>query len=95
MHEPGVDQFGYENASERWSPVQSVGMRIANDLFVEFRFFLLLLLLESILLSVLSMLSDPNCDSAANIDASVMWRDDRTAFKKKVSECVRKTLEDL
>ncbi|CAF0877335.1 unnamed protein product [Rotaria sp. Silwood1] len=74
LHEPGVDQFGYENPSERWSPVQSV---------------------ETILLSVLSMLSDPNCDSAANIDASVMWRDDRAAFKKKVSECVRKTLEDL
>jgi ubiquitin-conjugating enzyme E2 G1 len=52
-------------------------------------------LLETILLSVLSMLSDPNCDSAANIDASIMWRDDRTAFKKKVSECVRKTLEDM
>ncbi|CAF1596612.1 unnamed protein product, partial [Adineta ricciae] len=74
LHEPGVDQFGYEKASERWSPVQSV---------------------ETILLSVLSMLSDPNCDSAANIDASVMWRDDRPAFKKKVSECVRKTLEDM
>ncbi len=41
------------------------------------------------------MLSDPNCDSAANIDASVMWRDDRAAFKKKVSDCVRKTLEDM
>ncbi|CAF2409311.1 unnamed protein product [Rotaria sp. Silwood2] len=25
LHEPGVDQFGYENPSERWSPVQSVG----------------------------------------------------------------------
>jgi ubiquitin-conjugating enzyme E2 G1 len=41
------------------------------------------------------MLSDPNCDSAANIDAAIMWRDDRTAFKKKVSECVRKTLEEM
>ncbi|CAF2520543.1 unnamed protein product [Rotaria sp. Silwood2] len=74
LHEPGADQFGYERASERWSPVQSV---------------------ETILLSVLSMLSDPNCDSAANIDASIMWRDDRAAFKKKVSECVRKTLEEM
>ena len=51
--------------------------------------------LETILLSVLSMLSDPNCDSAANIDASIMWRDDRAAFKKKVSDCVRKTLEEV
>ncbi|CAF3778253.1 unnamed protein product [Rotaria magnacalcarata] len=74
LHEPGADQFGYERASERWSPVQSV---------------------ETILLSVVSMLSDPNCDSAANIDASIMWRDDRTGFKKKVSECVRKTLEEM
>jgi ubiquitin-conjugating enzyme E2 G1 len=85
-----VDQFGYEKASERWSPVQSVG-----KYFLLFFFVLISLVLESIILSVLSMLSDPNCDSAANIDASVMWRDDRAAFKKKVSDCVRKTLEDM
>ena len=54
-----------------------------------------LVVVETILLSVVSMLSDPNCDSAANIDASIMWRDDRAAFKKKVSECVRKTLEEI
>ena len=52
-------------------------------------------LTETILLSVLSMLSDPNCDSAANIDASIMWRDDRAAFRRKVSDCVRKTLEEI
>ncbi len=64
-------------------------------MFSLFPVVLISLVLESIILSVLSMLSDPNCDSAANIDASVMWRDDRAAFKKKVSDCVRKTLEDM
>ena len=33
--------------------------------------------IESIILSVISMLNDPNIDSAANIDASVQWRDSR------------------
>jgi len=66
-----------------------------NIFFLLNNFVNILFVLETILLSVLSMLSDPNCDSAANIDASIMWRDDRTAFKRKVSECVRKTLEEM
>ena len=32
---------------------------------------------EAILMSVISMLNDPNIDSAANLDASIEWRDDR------------------
>lgn len=49
---------------------------------------------EQILLSVISMLSDPNDESPANIDAAVMWRQDRKAFKKRVRQCVRKTHEE-
>lgn len=48
---------------------------------------------ESIIMSVISMLSDPNDDSPANIDAAVMWRNDRAAFKKKVREFVRRSQE--
>jgi ubiquitin-conjugating enzyme E2 G1 len=48
---------------------------------------------ESILLSVLSMLSGPNDESAANLDAAKEWRDDRPAFNKKVARCVRKSQE--
>ena len=50
---------------------------------------------EQILISVISMLSDPNDESPANIDAAVMWRNDRAAFKKKVRACVRKSQEDM
>ena len=44
---------------------------------------------ESIIVSVISMLSDPNDDSPANIDAAVMWRNDRKEFKRRVREVVR------
>ncbi|MDP2439392.1 MAG: ubiquitin-conjugating enzyme family protein, partial [archaeon] len=37
----------------------------------------------SILLSVQSMLSDPNVDSIANVDPFVQWRDDRAGFVAK------------
>ncbi|KAF9991454.1 ubiquitin-conjugating enzyme E2 G1, partial [Entomortierella chlamydospora] len=49
-HPPGEDKYGYEKASERWSPVHTV---------------------ETILVSVISMLSSPNDESPANIDAAV------------------------
>ena len=39
---------------------------------------------ESVLLSVISMLNDPNIDSPANIDAAVEFRDNYPEFKKKV-----------
>eukprot|EP01031_Cornospumella_fuschlensis_P030826 gene30826-37243_t len=50
---------------------------------------------EQIIVSVISMLSDPNDDSPANIDAAVMWRNDRAAFKKKVREYVRRSQESI
>mmetsp|Transcript_3276 Transcript_3276/g.2915 ORF Transcript_3276/g.2915 Transcript_3276/m.2915 type:complete len:167 (-) Transcript_3276:75-575(-) len=49
---------------------------------------------ESIILSVISMLSDPNDSSPANIDAAVMWRNDKNNFKKKVRDIVRKSQEE-
>jgi ubiquitin-conjugating enzyme E2 G1 len=42
----------------------------------------------SVILSVISMLSDPNDESPANIDAAKMWREDYSSFKKKVYKCV-------
>lgn len=50
QHPPGDDKYGYEKASERWSPVHTV---------------------ETILISVISMLSSPNDESPANIEAAV------------------------
>jgi len=49
---------------------------------------------EQILISVISMLSDPNDESPANLDAAVMWRNDRAAFKKRVRQTVRKSQEE-
>ena len=73
LHSPGDDPHGYEDASERWSPVQTV---------------------ETIMLSIISMLSDPNDQSPANIDAAKEWREDYPAFKKRVAKCVRKSQEE-
>lgn len=72
LHPPEDDQYGYESASERWSPVQSP---------------------ESILLSVISMLGSPNDESAANIEAGKLWREDKKEFKRRVRRCVRDSME--
>ncbi|XP_075572634.1 ubiquitin-conjugating enzyme E2 G2 isoform X3 [Pelecanus crispus] len=76
LHAPGDDPMGYESSAERWSPVQSV---------------------EKILLSVVSMLavflvSEPNDESGANVDASKMWREDREQFNKIAKQIVQKSL---
>ena len=47
---------------------------------------------ESILLSVISMLSSPNDESPANVEAARMWREDPKEFKRKVRRCVRESL---
>ncbi|KAG2200255.1 hypothetical protein INT46_009232 [Mucor plumbeus] len=74
LHPPGDDKYGYEQASERWSPVHTV---------------------ETILLSVISMLSSPNDESPANIEAAKQYRDDYPQFKKKVFRLVRQSAEML
>jgi ubiquitin-conjugating enzyme E2 G1 len=48
---------------------------------------------ETILLSVISMLSDPNDMSPANIEAAKTWRENKDLFKKKVKRCVERSLE--
>jgi ubiquitin-conjugating enzyme E2 G1 len=47
----------------------------------------------TILLSVISMLSSPNDESPANIEAAKQWREDPGAFKKRVRKCVRDSME--
>ncbi|VDN03475.1 unnamed protein product [Thelazia callipaeda] len=82
LHAPGDDPTGYESSAERWSPVQSI---------------------EKILLSVVSMLagklvfyeiqfSEPNDESAANVNAAKMWRENRQQFERIADNLVRKTL---
>ena len=50
---------------------------------------------ETILVSVISLLSDPNDNSPANIDAAVQWRDDFEGFKKQVKRLGRRSVEDF
>uniref|UniRef100_A0A3P8SUC7 Ubiquitin-conjugating enzyme E2G 2 (UBC7 homolog, yeast) n=1 Tax=Amphiprion percula TaxID=161767 RepID=A0A3P8SUC7_AMPPE len=47
---------------------------------------------EKILLSVVSMLAEPNDESGANVDASKMWREDREQFYRLAQKIVRKSL---
>eukprot|EP01129_Flabellula_baltica_P013415 TRINITY_DN6213_c0_g1_i1.p1 TRINITY_DN6213_c0_g1~~TRINITY_DN6213_c0_g1_i1.p1 ORF type:complete len:310 (+),score=96.29 TRINITY_DN6213_c0_g1_i1:20-949(+) len=48
---------------------------------------------SSIIMSVISMLNDPNFSSPANIDASVLWRNDFEKYKEKCATLVRKANE--
>ncbi|RMZ19869.1 hypothetical protein D0859_16133 [Hortaea werneckii] len=48
---------------------------------------------ETILLSVISMLSSPNDESPANIEAGKLWRNDKKEFRKRVRKCVRDSQE--
>jgi len=48
---------------------------------------------EQVIVSVISMLNDPNTDSPANIDASVQFKNDPAGYKKKVLQCVAKSLD--
>ncbi|KAK7750212.1 hypothetical protein SLS62_007842 [Diatrype stigma] len=50
---------------------------------------------ESVLRSVLLLLDDPEINSPANVDASVMYRDDRTSYNKKAKEIVEKSKKDV
>ena len=71
LHPPGDDPMQYEQANERWSPVQSV---------------------EKVLLSVVSMLAEPNDESPANVEAARLWRTDRAEFDRRVDVTVRQSL---
>ncbi|EGF82620.1 hypothetical protein BATDEDRAFT_9361 [Batrachochytrium dendrobatidis JAM81] len=47
---------------------------------------------EKILLSVVSMLAEPNDEGGAHVDASKMWREDRKQFDEIVRQTVKHTL---
>lgn len=51
---------------------------------------------ESVLVSVLSMLTDsqPNLDSPANIDAAKLFKEDLKLYKRQVRRLARKSQED-
>merc|ERR1711934_106574 len=47
---------------------------------------------NKILLSVMSLLAEPNPDSPANVDAAKMWRDNRGEFYNRAHKNVRQSL---
>ncbi|KAL9101755.1 MAG: hypothetical protein Q9163_003031 [Psora crenata] len=47
---------------------------------------------EKILISVMSMLAEPNDESPANVEAARMWRERREEFDKKVRDGVKRSL---
>jgi len=44
----------------------------------------------TIVLSLMSLLNDPNCSSPANVDASVEWRKNKTAYIQKCKKLVER-----
>ena len=45
------------------------------------------------LLSVQSMILDPNLESPANVDAAIQLKNDPAGYKKRVRQLVRKSIE--
>ncbi|KAK1655537.1 ubiquitin-conjugating enzyme [Colletotrichum phormii] len=50
---------------------------------------------ESVLRSVLLLLDDPEINSPANVDASVLYRDNRSEYQKRAQETVAKSKKDI
>lgn len=49
---------------------------------------------EKILLSVISMLAEPNAESGANVDAAKMWRDNPEQYVRIVHQCVELSMKE-
>ncbi|CAD6502127.1 BgTH12-02368 [Blumeria graminis f. sp. triticale] len=50
---------------------------------------------ESVLRSILLLLDDPEITSSANVDAGVMYRDNKVAYWKKAAETVKISKKDI
>ena len=50
---------------------------------------------ESIIISVISMLNDPNLDSPANIDAAKNFKENKESYLKKVKKLTQLSVESL
>ncbi|KAI8138611.1 ubiquitin-conjugating enzyme/RWD-like protein [Fennellomyces sp. T-0311] len=50
---------------------------------------------ESVLISIISLLADPNCSSPANVDAGVAYRKNREAFDSIVKSQVDASKKDI
>jgi ubiquitin-protein ligase len=53
------------------------------------------LTIEAVLVSVTSMLVDPNLESPANVDAAKMLRENKKEYEKKLRYLARKSIGDV
>ena len=53
------------------------------------------LTIEAVLVSVTSMLVDPNLDSPANVDAAKLFKENRKEYDKKLRYLARKSIGDI
>ncbi|KAF3821316.1 hypothetical protein GH733_011469, partial [Mirounga leonina] len=90
LHPPVDDPQSGELPSERWNPTQNVRIPYgAQNPEMSGKHYLTS---RTILLSVISLLNEPNTFSPANVDASVMfrkWRDSK-GKDKEYAEIIRK-----
>lgn len=50
--------------------------------------------MASLLASVQSLLTDPNCSSPANTDAALMYMSDEKAYNRRVKQIAQRSLEE-
>ena len=90
LHTPGDDPTMYEQASERWSPVQSVEKVILSVISM--------LAGESETCDIVSdqtadiSTSEPNLESGANIDCCKLYRENKAEYERQVRESIREQL---
>lgn len=91
LHPPGEDSMSGELPQERWNPTQSVRYSIYEITKISTAIYIIYCICDisfrTILLSVISLLNEPNTYSAANVDASVLyrkWRDSRGKDKQYI-----------
>lgn len=54
-----------------------------------------MLTIEAVLISVTSMLVDPNLDSPANVDAAKLMKENRKEYDRKLRFLARKSIGDV
>lgn len=50
---------------------------------------------ESVLLSIVSLMSDPNCSSPANVDAGKLFREDKEQYNNLILQQVEESKKDI
>lgn len=50
---------------------------------------------ESVIMSIVCLLNSPNCESSANQDAGLQYRDNKEAYYKKVRQYTQRSLEEM